>query len=388
MNVNEMPLTVRRSIEAVGLCAAGALIITGQQVVMPLLLALFISILMLPLFRWLTKHKVPQGLAIVLCIVALFVVIAGIGVLLSWQIGKFLSDFDSIKKNLTVHWNSLSTWISGKTGYSVDQQFALIKKQGGSLGSNIAGRLQGAMASLSGIFLFLGLLPIYIFLILFYRNLLLRFVYLWFTEDQHPKVKSAVRETEVMVKSYLLGLLIQIAYLTILLSIILLCFGIKHAILIGITFAILNLIPYLGALIGNLIGVLLTLATSQQLWQIWAVLGAIAVVQFLDNNILMPRIVGSKVKVNALASIVGIVIGGVMAGIAGMFLSIPVMALMKIVFDRSQAMRQWGVLLGDDVPDRSPMSSRMLRLKHKLEDKRDEEVEEKVDKKVNKDKDK
>jgi predicted PurR-regulated permease PerM len=152
-------------------------------------------------------------------------------------------------------------------------------------------------------------------------------------------------------------------------------FGIKHAILIGVTFAILNLIPYIGALIGNLIGVILTLTSSQEMWQIWAVLGTIAFVQFLDNNILMPRIVGSKVKVNALASIVGIVIGGTLAGVSGMFLSIPVMAVLKIMFDRSASLKQWGVLLGDARPEESIMGLRKpFGLKRRLEQQRDNEV--------------
>jgi predicted PurR-regulated permease PerM len=373
--MNKLPLTIRRSIELIGICAAGVVIVFGQGVIMPLLTAFFIALLLLPVFRWFRKYKIPEALSIVLCIVLLFLVIAGIAFFLSWQIGSFVSDIESIKKNLIIHWNNLSQWISTKTNYSVDQQLAMIKQQGSKLGSNAGSQLQGAAVSLSGIFVFLGLLPIYIFLIMFYRNLLLRFVYLWFTEAQHPKVKEAVEETEVMVKYYLLGLLIQIAYLTILLGGILMLFGIKHAILIGITFAILNLIPYLGALIGNLIGVLLTLTTSQELWQIWAVLGTIAFVQFLDNNILMPRIVGSKVKVNALASIVGIVVGGTLTGISGMFLSIPVMALLKIVFDKSAHLQQWGVLLGDARPRQNPISNRIFRIKTKLENKRNEETE-------------
>lgn len=368
-----LPLTVRRSIELLGLCALGLIIVLGQNVIMPLLMAFFIAVLLLPMFRWFRKYKVPEIIAIVLCIILFFLVIALIAFFLSWQIGGFVSDIDTIQKNLSVHWNNLSTWINSKTNYTADQQLEMMRNQGSKLGSNIAGYLQGAVVSLSGILIFLGLLPIYIFLILFYRNLLIRFVYLWFDDRDHIKVESAIRETEGIVKYYLFGLMIQIGYLTVLLGGILILFGIKHALLIGITFAILNLIPYLGALIGNLIGVLLTLTTSQELWQIWAVLGTIAAVQFLDNNILMPRIVGSKVKVNALASIVGIVIGGTVAGISGMFLSIPVMAVLKIIFDKTEHLRQWGILLGDARPGRNPISNRMFRINRKQESKKEPE---------------
>jgi predicted PurR-regulated permease PerM len=103
-------------------------------------------------------------------------------------------------------------------------------------------------------------------------------------------------------------------------------------------------------LIGNLLGVAIVLASSDRLWDALIVFGAIAVVQFLDNNILMPRIVGSQVKINALVSIIGIFIGGALAGISGMFLAMPVIAVMKILFDHSTRYRNWGVLLGDERP--------------------------------------
>ena len=148
-------------------------------------------------------------------------------------------------------------------------------------------------------------------------------------------------------KSYIGGLLIQIIYIIILLGTALYLLGIKHALLIGLVFALLNLIPYLGALIGNIIGVLLTMSASQDFIPILKVLGAISAVQFLDNNILMPRIVGGKVQLNALASILGVLCGGAFAGIPGMFLSLPLLAVLKIIFDHSNGLKQWGVLLGN-----------------------------------------
>ena len=368
--MDNMTLTVRRSIELLGLVALIAVIYVGQGIIMPFLMAFFISLLLLPLFRFFRKRlHIPEVLAIVLCIIVFALVLIGIVAFLSYQVGTFVSDMETIEKNLTVHWNNISSWISRKMNFTVDQQLSMIQKQGNNLGSNITGMLSGAFASLSSIFIFMGLLPIYIFLIMFYRHLLIRFVYMWFHEDEHEKLQETVSETEVIVKYYLVGLLIQIAYLTVLLGGILMIMGIKHALLIAITFAILNLIPYVGALIGNLIGVILTLTSSQELWQIWAVLGSIAAVQFLDNNILMPRIVGSKVKINALASIVGIIIGGTIAGVSGMFLSIPVMAVLKIVFDKSKELKKWGYLLGDDRPARNPLTNRMYRIDREIDKK-------------------
>lgn len=178
---------------------------------------------------------------------------------------------------------------------------------------------------------------------------------MWFNRSSHPKVRESLKETEVIIKSYLVGLTIQVAYMTVLLGGILMIIGIKHALLIGVIFALLNLIPYVGALFGNIIGVLLTLTSSDEIWPIFTVLIVIAVVQFIDNNILMPRIVGSKVKINALSAILGVIIGGTLAGIAGMFLALPIIAVLKIIFDRSELFKHWGILLGDERPTDSMM---------------------------------
>ena len=169
----------------------------------------------------------------------------------------------------------------------------------------------------------------------------MKFILLCFDPKEHKNIQDVMLQIEMMGKRYMFGLLIQLCYITILLWAILAIFGIKHALLIGIIFAFLNLIPYLGALIGNILGVLITLASSESIVDVLFVLGAIAVVQFLDNNILMPRIVGSQVKLNPLISIVGIFIAGAMTGISGMFLALPVMAILKIIFDRSAQFKKW-----------------------------------------------
>lgn len=360
--MEKMPITVRRAIEITGLYFLGAIIIVGRDIITPLLMAFFLAIMLLPVYRFLRRCKMGEALSIGLSLFLLVLLLAGLIWFFSAQLGQVIQDFPEIRKNVTLHLNSFSEWLQRTTGVSTERQVDLIKEQNEKL-LNWAGAMAGSAASsVTGIFVFIGLLPIYIFLLLYYKNLLLRFVFLWFPTESHKQVEEVMRESEVIIKSYLGGLLIQITYITVLLGGILLVIGIKHAILIGVIFAILNLIPYVGALIGNIIGVVLTLSSSQEIWPIFAVLGTIAFVQFLDNNILMPRIVGSKVKINALITIIGVIVGGAMAGISGMFLSLPVIAVMKIVFDRTQNLKQWGVLFGDEKPKYSPMTFPVFRL--------------------------
>lgn len=354
--MKELPLSVKRSIELLGLVLVVAILVVGRDIIMPVVMAFFISIMLLPIYRFLRKYKVPESISIILPILFVLIFIAGIVWFFSAQIGILVNDFPQIKQNVTKHLQSLQEWIFNLTGVETKKQTEFIENKSNDMLSMAGKAAGGAAVTLSGVFVFVGLLPIYIYLILFYKDILLRFTFMWFKQNDHPKVKEAVYETESIIKSYLIGLLIQISYMTVLLGGILMLVGIKHALLIGVIFAILNLIPYVGALIGNLIGVLLTLTSSTELWPVVTVLGVIAVVQFLDNNILMPRIVGSKVKINALFSILGVLIGGSIAGVSGMFLSLPIIAVLKIIFDRTDSYKQWGVLLGDERPAKSPMS--------------------------------
>lgn len=349
-----IPLTVRRAIELLGLFLMGALIVLAQNIIMPLLMAFFITILLLPVYHLLRRKGMPEVLAILIPVFLMLLLFAGVICFFIWQLNTLVKDFPQIRENLTIHLSSFSSWINRITNFSTTEQVKFIKEQSEGLLSTAGGLLGGAALSLSSVFVFVGLLPIYIYLFIFYKNVLLRFIYLWFSPDDHGQVKEALLESKQIIKRYLVGLLIQIAYITILAGGILLIVGIKHAFLIAVIFALLNLIPYIGALVGNIIAVLLTISSSQELWPVIVVLGTIAIVQFLDNNILMPRIVGSIVKINALGAIVGVFIGGSLAGISGMFLSLPVIAVLKIVFDRSGIFKHWGVLLGDDKSGNSP----------------------------------
>lgn len=367
--MKDMPLTVRRAIELLGIVLIAAILVVGSDIIMPVIMAFFISIVLLPLYRFLRKFKFPEIAAIILPILMLAIFLGLIVWFFSAQVAALVSDFPQIKKNVSSHLNAISSWINSISDFSTSEQVKFINEKSNDLLAMAGKAASGAALTLTSLFVFVGLLPIYIYLMLFYKDTLLRFIFMWFRSDDHAKVKDAIYETEVIIKNYLLGLLIQVTYMTILLGGILLLIGIKHALLIGVIFAILNLIPYVGALLGNIIGVLLTLTSSTELWPVITVLGVIAGIQFLDNNILMPRIVGSKVKINALFAILGVIIGGSIAGVAGMFLSMPTIAVLKVIFDRTEMFKQWGLLLGDERPSRSPMTFAAFRRKGNVPEK-------------------
>jgi predicted PurR-regulated permease PerM len=119
--------------------------------------------------------------------------------------------------------------------------------------------------------------------------------------------------------------------------------------LLAVIAAVLNLIPYIGMIIATILPMIVALATGEPVDALW-VLALYLGVQFLDNNLIVPRVVASRVQINALASIVVVMVGGALWGIPGMFLAIPLTAMLKVIFDRVAALEPFGYVLGDDQP--------------------------------------
>ena len=152
----------------------------------------------------------------------------------------------------------------------------------------------------------------------------------------------------MVVQKYITGLLIETTCVAVLNSIGLLLIGARFAILLGIIGAILNLIPYIGGLIAIVLTAIVTLSNTGSLSVTIGSVVVYLVVQFIDNNFLVPKIIGSSVQLNALVSILAVLVGGALCGIGGMFLSLPFVAICKVVFDHVEDMQPWGDLLGDE----------------------------------------
>ncbi|RZL15885.1 MAG: AI-2E family transporter, partial [Pedobacter sp.] len=194
--MKELPLTVKRSIELLGIVLAIAILVVGRDIIMPIIMAFFISIMLLPIYRFLRKYKVPESLSIIIPILLVAIFIAGIVWFFSAQIGMLVDDFPQIKQNVAKHLQSLQEWVSGLTGIDTKKQTAFINEKSDDLLSMGGKAASGAAVTLTGVFVFVGLLPIYIYLILFYKDILLRFSFMWFKTEDHPKVKEVVYETE------------------------------------------------------------------------------------------------------------------------------------------------------------------------------------------------
>jgi predicted PurR-regulated permease PerM len=194
------------------------------------------------------------------------------------------------------------------------------------------------------------LVPLYVFVMLLYSNLLVAFVLRLASGWQAGVVKATLVEARAVVNKYMIGLMMETAIVAVLNSGALLLLGIDYAVLFGVLAAILNLIPYVGILIGGLLPMIMAIVTKDSLWYPIGVLGAFTLIQFIDNNLIIPYVVASRVSINALISIVAVIIGGMLWGVSGMFLALPAVAILKVIFDRVEHLAPWGLLLGDTIP--------------------------------------
>lgn len=346
MTGSPIPFYAKLALHLISLFILGWLLYVGSSIIMPLCFAIVLAMLLLPVVNWLIRKGLPGVPAMILAILLALLFAAGIIYFLSSQVASFMTDLPTIKDKLNQHISSLQQWINEHLNITTKQQEAAVENAKKNMQSGSGGMT--ALVSVAGGLAMLILLPIYTFLILYYRKLIHKFLLDAFSTRHKSKVEDVLTESKTIVQGYMVGLLIEMAIVTALNTGGFIAIGIDYAVFLAVLAAVLNLIPYIGMLIASVICMLVTLTTSDNVSDIIWVGVILVVVQFIDNNFIMPYIVSSKVRINALVSIIGVLIGGALAGVSGMFLSIPGIAVLKAIFDRVDGLKPWGDILGDD----------------------------------------
>jgi len=345
------PFYIKAPLVLIGLYLFFYILHLLQSVIVPFSFAGLMAILLNPLYNRLEKWKVPKILAILLTILIAFIVLAGILLFLSTQIIQFGDMIPLLKQKSIGLLNEAREWVSMKFNIPLDKQMKMLN----DTLNNSKGYIGQTLDTVFGIVSYFVLIPLYVFLLLFYKPLILNFIFEVFKEDNKDQVAEILQETKSAVQSYIVGLMIEACIVAALNSVALMLLGVKYAILIGVIGAILNVIPYIGGVIAIAIPVLISFVTKDDgLTTPILIVVAYLVIQFIDNNIIVPRVVSSKVSVNALVSIVIVLLGGMLWGVSGMFLSIPFVAVLKIIFDRVGELQPWGKLLGEEMPKNIP----------------------------------
>lgn len=323
----------------------------GQDILVPLAMAVLLAVLLRPVEGWLIRIGVPKVLAISIAVTAAVLIMAGVAILISMQLSDFSDEWPKLKRNINDAYRDIRRWIRREYSVSYRQQDQYIKKaQTETLENFQSAETLGVVTGPLGSII---LIPIYVFLFLYYRAMLLHFMVVLFADKYKAQVMEIVGEIKTIIQSYMVGLLLETGAVAIMNSVGLLILNVQYAILLGVMAAILNLVPYIGGLVATALAVMVTFINHPDGYTLAGVVGVFLTVQFIDNNLLVPLVVGSKVRINALVSIVGVLIGGALAGISGMFLSIPAIAILKVIFDRVDGLKPWGILLGDQTPEQA-----------------------------------
>lgn len=341
-----LPVYAKASLILVSIYMAGNLLYLAQDLIIPLIYAIILSILLNPAINYLIARKFNRMAAILTMMLLLTGILCTLVILLFYQAENLHNSMPA----LTLKFNELmEKSITAISKYLYIDETRIDKwliKFRMDLSSNSSATIGQTITEIGGLLSTIFLTPVYIFMLLLYKNHLLEFIYALFKNVD--KVSEVLFNTKTIIQGYLLGLCMEIGILSVLNSAGLLLLGIDYAILLGILGALLNIIPYLGGLLGVATYMIIALATKTPEYALY-VLVLYVIIQFVDNNIIVPKIVGSKVKLNAFFSLLTVIIGAALWGIPGMFLSIPITAVLKLILDKIESLNHWGKLLGDTI---------------------------------------
>jgi predicted PurR-regulated permease PerM len=353
--LNPPPFYLKLALIMVGILSLGYLTVIGKEILCPLVFGFLFAILLLPLCRFFEiKIRFNRGASSAISVVILLIGIALLVYIIGSQLTSITRDWPVFKEQLTQSLHHFQQWISVKFHIDFGRQMAYIDSTANNIASHSTAMLGATVLSLSSLLLFIIFILVDTFFLLFYRQLFLKFIIKIFREENSSVVMDIVEQIQFIIRKYILGLLLEMSIVAGVCCIVFLILGIKYAILLGLITGLFNIIPYIGIYSALLLNIIITFATGASGSIILLVLITVVAMHLIDSNILLPVIVGSKVKINAFITLIGVVVGEQLWGIPGMFLSIPVIAIAKIIFDRIESLQPLGMLLGHEEVSKKP----------------------------------
>ncbi|WP_295711901.1 AI-2E family transporter [Mucilaginibacter sp.] len=360
-----LPFYLKLASVLFSLIAIVYIVIVAKEILSPIIFSCLFSILLLPYAAWLeNKLHLPRSAASMLAVLCLLACIGGLLYVIGSQISNLASDWPQFQDQLHKSQDDIMGWIRSSFHVTKHKQLTFVANTTNKVVASGGSVVGATLLSLSSILLFLVFTFIYTFFFLLYRKLIMRFFESVFQEDNKKLVHDIIENVQYIIRKYIIGLLIEMAIIAIVVSGAFMLLGVKYAILLGLITALFNIIPYIGIFTALVISAAVTLATGPQSTVIYVII-TLVVTHLIDSNILLPVVVGSKVRINALITVLGVIIGEMVWGIPGMFLSIPVIAVLKIIFDRVESLKSWGIILGDEDFKQNRLAKK-LRVKKKV----------------------
>jgi len=310
-----------------------ALLYIGQKLLIPLCVALLVSLILFPVTRWLEQRGWPKILAIFSSMSILMTLLSGLVILLVQQFSNFLNRWPQMQVKLERAVNQFATNVGAFLGFSDLELQEWIDMLITNLTEYLVNWLPQSLYQATINLVLLLLVPFYIILILYYRSLLVEALHKLIKQWSFEELKQVLDDSIHTYFNFIKGMALVYLIVGILNSIGLALIGIPNAILFGFIASILTFIPYVGITIGALLPITISWLIYDSMWYPIAVIITFGFIQILEANVIFPIVVGHHLKINALAAIVVIVFGGLLWGAAGMILFLPFVAIFKLVID-------------------------------------------------------
>ena len=320
---------------------SAAILYFGKTLLIPLFFGLLIALVMYPICKWLENHRWNKLLAITACLLIVTILFAILFALLIWQLKVFSRDAPAVLTKIELVAQQFQAWMEKNVGATSDQQGWIEK-----FTSTIGGILQATIeTTINTVFISL-LTPVFAALFMYHRRVFVQFVQLVTPARYQPKMEIILQQTVYTYFNYIKGMILVYLIVGILNSIGLLALGISHPVLFGMLCAVMTIIPYIGIFISALLPISVAWIETGSAWYPLGVIAVFSFVQYLEANLIFPKVVGTQLHVSTLAMLVSIIAGGIIWGVAGMVLFIPFVAILKIAADNIEELKPINLLLG------------------------------------------
>ncbi|MDJ0365380.1 AI-2E family transporter [Hymenobacter sp. H14-R3] len=318
-----------------------------DDLLLPLIYAILLSLLLMPLVTRLEKWRWPRMLAIATAILLVALALAGLFTFFGSQIIGLRGELPLIQSKLVVLFDQQQQALSQRFHFQPMSHDQVIDSSLTAIQAQSSKYLGSTLNTTLGVLSTVTLVPIYIFCFLYYRDHLRQFMFRFVEPDKRTVVLHTVDNIQNVVQGYMSGLFTVIVVVSIMNAVGLLALGVKYAIFFAIFASVLAVVPYVGIIVGSIIPALITYVETGSLTHGLLVVGVFMLVQFISDNILAPLITASKVSLNPLTAIIALILGAQLWGTPGMILSVPLSAVIKVVLDANKETEPWGFLLGD-----------------------------------------
>jgi predicted PurR-regulated permease PerM len=328
----------------------------------PIVFASLLAMLLLPVSKWFEEKNIGKAVSILLAILLLIVAFGLIIFFVGYQMTDLASNSSEIEKQLSERYAQAQEYISNTLGIPPQKQEQMMKEQQSSSGGKVGGMVSGILAGIGSLLTNILLVLVYIFLLMYFRGHLKRFILRIVPADQSDNARDVIAKSQQVTHKYLTGLALMILVLWVMYGIGFTIVGVKNALFFAILCGTLEIVPFIGNLVGNGLAILMTLMQGGDMNVVIGILVTYAVVQFLQSYILEPLVVGSEVNINPLFTIVGLVASEMVWGIPGMVLAIPVMGVTKIICDHVGPLKPYGELIGEDKKKESGLKKKIKQI--------------------------